>query len=150
MVRTSSWNGHRPIFSPPFSAHQKATAESVNAHAALRLPRCRPVDTGLTKLLGKAQAPTENNDTEKAIRLYSQAAALRKAVERAQESRFCSPVRYLAEFLVHRGDEAAAQEAMTKWFAGEAPCYCCAVLEGDIAARKRQCGGREPSLPKRA
>jgi tetratricopeptide (TPR) repeat protein len=24
---------------------------------------------------------------------------------------------------------------MTNWFAGEKPCYCCAVLEGDIAAR---------------
>jgi tetratricopeptide (TPR) repeat protein len=67
--------------------------------------------------------------------------ALRKAVERAQETRFCSPVRYLAEFLVHRGDEAAAQEAMTKWFAEEAPCYCCAVLEGDIAARNGNAEG---------
>lgn len=67
--------------------------------------------------------------------------ALRKAVERARESRFCSPVRYLAEFLVHRGDEAAAQEAMTKWFAEETPCYCCAVLEGDIAARNGNAEG---------
>jgi len=41
----------------------------------------------------------------------------------------------LAEFLVHRGEETAAQEAMTAWFGGEMPCYCCAVLEGDIAAR---------------
>jgi tetratricopeptide (TPR) repeat protein len=24
---------------------------------------------------------------------------------------------------------------MAKWFAGDKPCYCCAVLEGDIAAR---------------
>jgi tetratricopeptide (TPR) repeat protein len=61
--------------------------------------------------------------------------AFRKAVELAQETRFCSPVRLLAEFLVHQGDEAAAHEAMAKWFNGEQPCYCCTVLEGDIAAR---------------
>lgn len=67
--------------------------------------------------------------------------ALRRAVERARESHFCSPVHYLADFLVHRGDEAAAQEAMSKWFAGETPCYCCAVLEGDIAARNGNAKG---------
>ena len=43
--------------------------------------------------------------------------------------------RFLAEFLVHRGEETAAQETMAKWFADDKPCYCCAVLEGDIAAR---------------
>lgn len=62
-------------------------------------------------------------------------AALRRAVALAQESRFCSPVRLLAEFLVHRGDEAAAHEAIATWFKDEEPCYCCAVLEGDMAAR---------------
>lgn len=61
--------------------------------------------------------------------------ALRKAVALAQDSGFCSPVRFLAELLVHRGDEAAAQSVISKWFDGETPCYCCAVLEGDIAAR---------------
>jgi tetratricopeptide (TPR) repeat protein len=61
--------------------------------------------------------------------------AFRKAIALAQKDRFCSPVRLFAEFLVHRGEEAVAQEAMTKWFAGDKPCYCCAVLEGDIAAR---------------
>lgn len=61
--------------------------------------------------------------------------ALRKAVALAHELGSCSSVKSLAEFLVHRGEEAAAQEAMAKWFAGDKPCYCCAVLEGDIAAR---------------
>jgi tetratricopeptide (TPR) repeat protein len=61
--------------------------------------------------------------------------ALRKAVSLAQKSRFCSPVRLLADFLIHRGDESGAQEAITKWFDGQKSCYCCAVLEGDIAAR---------------
>jgi tetratricopeptide (TPR) repeat protein len=61
--------------------------------------------------------------------------ALRKAVALAHQLGSCSSVRSLAEFLVHRGEEAVAQEAIAKWFAGEKPCYCCAVLEGDIAAR---------------
>jgi tetratricopeptide (TPR) repeat protein len=61
--------------------------------------------------------------------------AFRKAVALAQGLESCSSVRSLAEFLVHRGEEAVAQDAMAKWFAGEKPCYCCAVLEGDIAAR---------------
>jgi tetratricopeptide (TPR) repeat protein len=61
--------------------------------------------------------------------------AFRKAVSLAQKDRFCSPVRLLAEFLVHQGEETAAQNEISKWFAGETPCYCCAVLEGDIAAR---------------
>jgi tetratricopeptide (TPR) repeat protein len=65
-------------------------------------------------------------------------AAFRKAVSLAHELESCSSVRSLAEFLVHRGEEAAAQEAMISWFAGEKPCYCCAVLEGDIAALKGQ------------
>lgn len=64
--------------------------------------------------------------------------AFRKAVALAQELGSCSSVRSLAEFLVHRGEEAAAQEAMINWFAGEKPCYCCAVLEGDIAALNGQ------------
>ena len=67
--------------------------------------------------------------------------AFRKAVALAQELESCSSVRSLAEFLVHRGEEAAAQEAMAKWFAGEKPCYCCAVLEGDIAARSGNADG---------
>jgi tetratricopeptide (TPR) repeat protein len=61
--------------------------------------------------------------------------AFRKAAALAREDGFCSAVHLLAEFLVHRGEETAAQEAMTTWFAGDMPCYCCAVLEGDIAAR---------------
>jgi tetratricopeptide (TPR) repeat protein len=61
--------------------------------------------------------------------------AFRKAAALARKDGFCSAVHLLAEFLVHRGEEVAAQEAMTTWFAGEMPCYCCAVLEGDIAAR---------------
>jgi tetratricopeptide (TPR) repeat protein len=61
--------------------------------------------------------------------------AFRKAAALAQKDGFCSAVHLLAEFLVHRGEEAAAQEAMTTWFADSMPCYCCAVLEGDIAAR---------------
>jgi tetratricopeptide (TPR) repeat protein len=67
--------------------------------------------------------------------------AFRKAVTLAHELESCSSVRSLAEFLVHRGEEAAAQEAMAKWFAGEKPCYCCAVLEGDIAARNGNAAG---------
>jgi tetratricopeptide (TPR) repeat protein len=67
--------------------------------------------------------------------------AFRKAVEFAQEERFCSPVRALAEFLVHRGEEAVAHETIAKWFDGTAPCYCCAVLEGDIAARSGNTDG---------
>ncbi|MGJ4927157.1 tetratricopeptide repeat protein [Bradyrhizobium sp. HKCCYLS2038] len=61
--------------------------------------------------------------------------AFREAVSVARKGRDCSAVRFLAEYLVHRGEETAAQEAIAKWFAGESPCYCCAVLEGDIAAR---------------
>jgi tetratricopeptide (TPR) repeat protein len=61
--------------------------------------------------------------------------ALRKAIALAQKTRDCSPVRLLAELLVHRGEETAAQNEITAWFNGEAPCYCCSVLEGDIAAR---------------
>lgn len=61
--------------------------------------------------------------------------AFRKAVTLAQKDRFCSPVRLLAEFLVHRGEETAAQEEISRWFAGDTHCYCCFVLEGDIAAR---------------
>lgn len=61
--------------------------------------------------------------------------AFRKAAELGQKDGFCSALHMLAEFLVHRGEETAAQEAMTAWFAGDMPCYCCAVLEGDIAAR---------------
>jgi tetratricopeptide (TPR) repeat protein len=67
--------------------------------------------------------------------------AFRKATALAQKDRFCSPVRFLAEFLVHRGEDASAQEAMAKWFAGDKPCYCCAVLEGDIAARSGNVDG---------
>jgi tetratricopeptide (TPR) repeat protein len=67
--------------------------------------------------------------------------AFRKAVALAQEDRFCSPVRFLAEFLIHKGEETAAQAAMADWFAGEKPCYCCAVLDGDIAARNGNANG---------
>ena len=61
--------------------------------------------------------------------------AFQKAVALSQKDRLCSAVRYFAEFLVHRGEDAAAREAIAKWFADERPCYCCTVLEGDIAAR---------------
>lgn len=67
--------------------------------------------------------------------------AFRKAVALAHDLDSCSSLRFLAEFLVHRGEEVAAQEAMAKWFAGQKPCYCCAVLEGDIAARNGNADG---------
>lgn len=76
--------------------------------------------------------PKRDSETEEAFR---------KAVSLADELDSCSSVRSLAEFLVHRGEEAAAQEAMAKWFAGQKPCYCCAVLEGDIAARSGNADG---------
>jgi tetratricopeptide (TPR) repeat protein len=61
--------------------------------------------------------------------------AFRKAVALSKKDRVCSPVRFLADFLVHRGEDGAAREAIAEWFADERPCYCCTVLEGDIAAR---------------
>jgi tetratricopeptide (TPR) repeat protein len=75
--------------------------------------------------------PKRDSETEDAIR---------KAVALAPQLDSCSSVRSLAEFLVHRGDESAAQEIMVKWFEDKKLCYCCAVLEGDIAARNGDAG----------
>jgi hypothetical protein len=70
LVRAGILERTPPDFLTSFTAHQKATAESARAQAALPLAETRGADNVLEELLAEAKQSAEAGDPGKAIQLY--------------------------------------------------------------------------------
>jgi tetratricopeptide (TPR) repeat protein len=68
-------------------------------------------------------------------RIAEAEAALRQAVALSDQKRFCTPARFLADLLVHKGEDEEARGVIGALLEKNARCYCCTVIQGDIAAR---------------
>lgn len=80
-------------------------------------------------LLGQllAQTPDRASEAEQ---------ALRRAIEKGQGEQ-CGPLKELAELLVHRGDDAHADELVANALGINSRCYCSLLLKAEIAMRKQ-------------
>lgn len=80
-------------------------------------------------LLGQllAQTPDRAGEAEQ---------ALRRAIEKGQGEQ-CGPLKDLAELLVHRGDDAHADELVADALSINSRCYCSLLLKAEIAMRRQ-------------
>lgn len=106
LVRTSILERTPSDFLTSFTAHQKATAESARAHAALPAAETRGAVDELAGLMAEAERAEETGNCEKAIELYSRAKQLRP---RNMAPRMRLAVLYLSENRIGDAIEAAGE-----------------------------------------
>ena len=70
---------------------------------------------------------------------------LRQAVASANGRFRCGPSKELAELLIHRGEEAEAENVLSGAIAANDRCTCCLVLQGDICRRRGATAAAEES-----
>ncbi|MER9491558.1 tetratricopeptide repeat protein [Mesorhizobium sp. M0320] len=63
---------------------------------------------------------------------------LRQAVQTISGRGRCAPMRQLAEFLIHKGDDGAAEQVLRDAVLVNDRCSCCYVLQGDLARGRSQ------------
>jgi tetratricopeptide (TPR) repeat protein len=68
-------------------------------------------------------------------RMADAEAAFRKAVDRSEGPFRCGPLKELAELLVHAGDDEGAKRVLVDALESNADCYCCRIVQAEIAAR---------------
>lgn len=102
-----------------------ALAEAEAAYrAAIEREDGRFAFTPLARLL--EADPSRHNEVE---------ALLHSAISNAEGRRKCAPMRQLAEFLIHKGEDDAAAEVLQQAVSANDRCACCYVLQGDLCRR---------------
>ncbi|MFN3667890.1 MAG: tetratricopeptide repeat protein [Brevundimonas sp.] len=73
-------------------------------------------------------------------------AILRQAIADPQRPGVCAASRELAELLVHKGDEAGAEQVVDDALNINETCVCCLLLQGQICARRGDTDGATKSF----
>ena len=73
-------------------------------------------------------------------------AILREAIADPQRNGVCAASRELAELLVHKGDEAGAEQVVDHALNINETCVCCLLLRGQICARRGDADGATKSF----